>query len=166
MKKESFWDKAATRSVLASLVAILTGMVAGGLIILIVGLTNPTLGIKGAWEGIRLVVAGLFSTGRGSAGELTFGFNPTSFGNMLFRAMPLVMTGLSVALGNKAGLFNIGAPGQFLAGTAASLYVALSVPTSGMPCASGSSSLLSVMTIARFLPVTMRILPSFSRRCR
>ena len=133
MKKESFWDKAATRSVLASLVAILTGMVAGGLIILIVGLTNPTLGIKGAWEGIRLVVAGLFSTGRGSTGELTFGFNPTSFGNMLFRAMPLVMTGLSVALGNKAGLFNIGAPGQFLAGTAASLYVALSVPTSVMP---------------------------------
>ena len=133
MKKESFWDKTATRSVLASLVAILTGMVAGGLIILIVGLTNPTLGIKGAWEGIRLVVAGLFSTGRGSAGELTFGFNPTSFGNMLFRAMPLVMTGLSVALGNKAGLFNIGAPGQFLAGTAASLSVALSVPTSVMP---------------------------------
>ena len=133
MKKESFWDKTATRSVLASLVAILTGMVAGGLIILIVGLTNPTLGIKGAWEGIRLVVAGLFSTGRGSAGELTFGFNPTSFGNMLFRAMPLVMTGLSVALGNKAGLFNIGAPGQFLAGTAASLYVALSVPTSALP---------------------------------
>ena len=133
MKKESFWDKTATRSVLASLVAILTGMVAGGLIILIVGLTNPTLGIKGAWEGIRLVAAGLFSTGRGSAGELTFGFNPTSFGNMLFRAMPLVMTGLSVALGNKAGLFNIGAPGQFLAGTAASLYVALSVPTSALP---------------------------------
>ena len=133
MKKESFWDKTATRSVLASLVAILTGMVAGGLIILIVGLTNPTLGIKGAWEGIRLVVAGLFSTGRGSAGELTFGFNPTSFGNMLFRAMPLVMTGLSVALGNKAGLFNIGAPGQFLAGTAASLSVALSVPTSVLP---------------------------------
>ena len=133
MKKESFWDKTATRSVLASLVAILTGMVAGGLIILIVGLTNPTLGIKGAWEGIRLVVAGLFSTGRGSTGELTFGFNPTSFGNMLFRAMPLVMTGLSVALGNKAGLFNIGAPGQFLAGTAASLSVALSVPTSVLP---------------------------------
>ena len=133
MKKESFWDKTATRSVLASLVAILTGMVAGGLIILIVGLTNPTLGIKGAWEGIRLVVAGLFSTGRGSAGELTFGFNPTSFGNMLFRAMPLVMTGLSVALGNKAGLFNIGAPGQYLAGTAASLFVALSVPTNVVP---------------------------------
>lgn len=133
MKKESFFDKAGTRSVLASLVAILVGMLAGGVIILIVGLTNPTLGIKGAWEGIRLVVAGLFATGRDASGSLIFGFNSASFGNMLFRAVPLIMTGLSVALGNKAGLFNIGAPGQYLAGTAASLFVALSVPTNVVP---------------------------------
>ena len=132
MRKVSFWDKAGTRSVLASLVAILIGMLAGGLIILIVGLTNPSLGLSGAWEGIRLVVAGLFCTGR-EAGALTFGFNPTTFGNMLFRAVPLIMTGLSVALGNKAGLFNIGAAGQYLAGTAASLYVSLSLPTNVLP---------------------------------
>ena len=133
MKKESFFDKAGTRSVLASLVAILVGMLAGGIIILIVGLTNPSLGIKGAWEGIRLVVAGLFAKGRDSSGNLLFGFNPASFGNMLFRAAPLVMTGLSVALGNKAGLFNIGAPGQYLAGTAASLFTALYLPTNVLP---------------------------------
>ncbi|MBQ7655693.1 MAG: ABC transporter permease [Clostridia bacterium] len=133
MKKDSFWDKAGTRSVLASLVAILIGMLAGGIVILVVGATNPTLGISGAWEGIRLVVAGLFAKGRDAAGSLVFGFNPTTFGNMLFRAVPLIMTGLSVALGNKAGLFNIGAPGQYLAGTAASLYVALSIPTSSVP---------------------------------
>ena len=133
MKKSSFFDKAGTRSVLASLVAILIGMLAGGLVILIVCATNPTLGLSGAWEGIRLVVAGLFAKGRDAAGSLVFGFNPTTFGNMLFRAVPLIMTGLSVALGNKAGLFNIGAPGQYLAGTAASLYVALSIPTSSVP---------------------------------
>ena len=133
MKRESFWDKAGTRSVLASLIAILIGMMAGGIIILIVGLTTPSLGIKGAWEGIRLVVAGLFSTGRNASGGLTFGFNSAAFGNMLFRAVPLMMTGLSVALGNKAGLFNIGAPGQYLAGTAASLYVSLSLSSSSMP---------------------------------
>ncbi len=133
MKKESFLDKAGTRSVLASLVAILIGMLAGGLVILIVGLTNPSLGLSGAWEGIRLVVAGLFAKGRDAAGGLIFGFNPASFGNMLFRAVPLIMTGLSVALGNKAGLFNIGAAGQYLAGTAASLYVSLSLPTNVLP---------------------------------
>lgn len=131
--KTSFWEKEGTRSVLASLIAILIGMLAGGVMILIVGLTNPGLGIKGAWEGIRLVVGGLFSTGRNTAGNLTFGFNSAAFGNMLFRAMPLVMTGLSVALGNKAGLFNIGAPGQYLAGTTASLYIALNIPTTVVP---------------------------------
>ncbi|MBR4359138.1 MAG: ABC transporter permease [Clostridia bacterium] len=133
MKKESFWEKAGTRSVLASLVAILIGMLAGGIVILIVGATNSTLGLGGAWEGLRLVVAGLFSKGRDAAGNLIFGFNPTTFGNMLFRAVPLIMTGLSVALGNKAGLFNIGAPGQYLAGTAASLFVSLSLPTNVLP---------------------------------
>ena len=133
MKKESIWDKAAVRSVMASLIAILIGMLAGSVIILIVGLTNPSLGISGAWEGIRLVFAGLFATGRNAVGRLTFGFNSVTFGNMLFRAMPLMMTGLSVALGNKAGLFNIGAAGQYLAGTAASLYVALSLPTGVIP---------------------------------
>ncbi len=134
MKKiRELFAKAGTRSVLASLLSILIGMLIGGIIILIVGLTNPSLGIKGAWEGIRLVVGGLFSTGRDAAGNLTFGFNSSTMGNMLFRAVPLLMTGLSVALGNKAGLFNIGAPGQYLAGTAASLFVALSVPTSAVP---------------------------------
>ncbi|MBQ7656427.1 MAG: ABC transporter permease [Clostridia bacterium] len=133
MKKESFFDKAGTRSVLASLVAILIGMLAGAVVILFVGLTNPALGFSGAWEGISLVVAGLFSKGRDAAGSLIFGFNPTTFGNMLFRAVPLIMTGLSVALGNKAGLFNIGAAGQYLAGTAASLYVSLSLPTNVVP---------------------------------
>ena len=131
--KTSFGDKEGTKSVLASLLAIVVGMLAGSIIIFIVGLTNSTLGLKGAWDGIRLVVAGLFSTGRDTAGNLTFGFNPTTFGNMLFRAAPLVMTGLSVALGNKAGLFNIGAPGQFLAGTCASLYIALDIPTTVVP---------------------------------
>ncbi len=131
--KTSFWDREGTKSVLASLIAILVGMLAGSIIILAVGLGNPNMGPKGAWEGIRLVVGGLFSKGRDAAGNLTFGFNPTTFGNMLFRATPLVMTGLSVALGNKSGLFNIGAPGQYLAGTTASLYIALSIPTSAVP---------------------------------
>ena len=131
--KSSFWDKDGAKSVLASLIAILVGMLAGCVIIVCVGLPNANMGAKGAWEGVRLVIAGLFSTGRDAAGKLTFGFNPTTFGNMLFRATPLVMTGLSVALGNKAGLFNIGASGQYLAGTTASLYIALSIPTTVVP---------------------------------
>jgi len=117
------------RTVQASLLSILIGLGAGSLIILLVGLSSPDLGLKSAWEGIRLVFFGIISTGRDAAGTLTFGFNPASVGNMLFRATPLILTGLSVALANKTGLFNIGAPGQYLAGTAATLFIALSLGT-------------------------------------
>ena len=126
------WHRDGTRSVMASVLSILAGLIAGSLIVLIVGLCNPTLGLKSVWEGVRLILGGLFATGRDAAGALTFGFNPASVGNMLFRATPLILTGLSVAVAFKTGLFNIGAPGQYLAGTAATLFIALSIPSSEM----------------------------------
>ena len=132
-KKTSFWKKDGTRSVLASLLSILIGLGVGGVVALLVGLGNANIGAKGAWEGIRLIVMGLFSTGRNSAGALTFGFNPVNIGNMLFRATPLILTGLSVALAFKTGLFNIGAAGQYLAGTCATLFIALSIPSGTVP---------------------------------
>ena len=69
----------------------------------------------------------------GILGALTFGLNPRNLGNLLFRATPLLMTGLSVSVAFKTGLFNIGAPGQYLMGTAATLLVSLSIPTSVLP---------------------------------
>lgn len=126
---KNFLQKEGTRSVLASLISILIGLVAGSVLILIVGLTTKGLGLQSAWEGIRLVFFGLFSTGRNASGALTFGFNPSIVGNMLFRATPVILTGLSVAVAFKTGLFNIGAPGQYLAGTTVTLLIALSVPT-------------------------------------
>ena len=126
-------QKEGTKSVMASLIAILIGLAVGAVIILIVGIFNPSLGMKGALEGVQLVFGGLFSTGRDTAGALTFGFNSTNMGNMLFRATPLILTGLSVAVAFKTGLFNIGAPGQYLMGTAATLILALSIPTEVVP---------------------------------
>ena len=122
-----------TRTVLASIVSILIGLVVGAIIVLIVGLTSDNLSLTSAWEGIRLIFGGIFSTGRDSAGALTFGFNPTNLGNMPFRATPLIMTGLSVAVAYKTGLFNIGAPGQYLMGTMASLMLALGIPSTVVP---------------------------------
>jgi len=133
MKKNSFLRSPGARSVMASVISILIGLLAGSVLIWIVGLVSPTISAKGIWEGIRLVFAGLFSTGRNAAGALTFGFNPTNIGNMLFRATPLVLTGLSVAVAFKTGLFNIGAPGQYLAGTAASLFIGLGLSTGSGP---------------------------------
>ena len=132
-QKASFWSKDGTRSVLASLLSILIGLAVGSVIVILVGLLNPALGLSGAWDGVRLIFGGIFSTGRNAAGTLTFGFNSTNVGNMLFRATPLILTGLSVAVAFKTGLFNIGAPGQYLMGTAASLMLALGIPSETVP---------------------------------
>ena len=131
-KLSAFYAKDSTQKVVASLLSILIGLVVGSLVILIVGLTSKSISTKGAWEGIRLIFAGIFSTGRDASGVLSWGFNPTSVGNMLFRATPLIMTGLSIAVAYKTGLFNIGAPGQYLMGTMVSLMLALSLPTETM----------------------------------
>ena len=118
---------------LSSLLSIVIGLVVGGLIVLFVGLGNSEIGADGAGEGLRLIFAGILSTGRDASGALSWGFNPTNVGNMLFRAMPVIMTGLSVAVAFKTGLFNIGAPGQYLMGTMVSLVIALSIDTAAVP---------------------------------
>ena len=118
---------------LSSLISIVVGLLVGGIVVLIVGLVEPKITSGSVWDGIRLIFAGILSTGRDAAGSLTWGFNAQNIGNMLFRATPLIMTGLSVAVAFKTGLFNIGAPGQYLMGTLASLYIALGIPSSSVP---------------------------------
>jgi simple sugar transport system permease protein len=125
--------KEGVKSVLASIISILIGLIIGSLLILVVGIVDKNLSLATAWEGIRLVFFGIFSTGRSAAGSLTWGFNPQNIGNMLFRAIPLILTGLSVAVAFKTGLFNIGAPGQYLMGTAVTLMLALGIPTEVVP---------------------------------
>jgi len=120
-------------SVYSALISILIGMVVGALIVIIVGLSKSNISTGGIWDGIRLVFLGVFSTGRGDSGALTFGFNAVNLGNMLFRAVPLIMCGLSVAVAFKTGLFNIGAPGQYLLGTAGTLSVGLTLGNAGCP---------------------------------
>ena len=127
------YEREGTRKVLASLISILVGLTVGAIVVVIVGLTKDTITTKGMWDGVRLIFAGILSTGRDAAGNLTWGFQGRALGNMLFRATPLIMTGLSVAIANKTGLFNIGAPGQYLMGTMASLMIALGIPAGTMP---------------------------------
>lgn len=131
--KSPLMERESVRSILASVLSILIGLVVGCIIILLVGLSSKSLSLSSAWDGIRLVFFGIFSTGRDAMGQLTWGFNPQSVGNMLFRATPLIMTGLSVAVAFKTGLFNIGAPGQYLMGTMVSLMLALGIPSEMVP---------------------------------
>ena len=127
------YRKDGTRTVLASILSIIIGLAVGSIIVLIVGAASANISGASTWDGIRLVLFGILSTGRDASGALAFGFNPTSIGNMLFRATPLIMTGLSVAVAYKTGLFNIGAPGQYLMGTMASLMLALGIPSETVP---------------------------------
>lgn len=130
--KEKWYRTDGAKSVLSAIISILIGMAVGMLIIIIVGLTKDNISAKGIWEGVRLVFLGVFSTGREN-GVLTFGFNPVNMGNMLFRATPLIMTGLSVAVAFKTGLFNIGAAGQYLMGTMGTLTVGLTLGNTDCP---------------------------------
>ncbi len=130
--KQKWYRSDSAKSVLSAIISILIGMAVGTLIIIIVGLTKDGISMKGIWEGIRLVFLGVFSTGR-DGGALSFGYNPVNLGNMLFRATPLVMTGLSVAVAFKTGLFNIGAAGQYLMGTMGTLTVGLTLGNTGCP---------------------------------
>lgn len=123
------------KTVASSLISIFIGIVFGGLLLFVVSLINENMDPSTAWDGFRIVLAGIFNTGRDhdAGGALTFGVNSRLIGDMLFRATPLIMTGLSVALAYKTGLFNIGAPGQYLMGTMSAIVVALSLDTSKLP---------------------------------
>ena len=127
------YRKEGTKKVLASLISIVVGLFVGALVVTIVGLSKDTISATGIWDGVRIVFAGILCTGRDAAGALTWGYNSRAWGNMLFRATPIIMTGLSVAIANKTGLFNIGAPGQYLMGTMASLMIALGIPSEVVP---------------------------------
>ena len=88
-------------SVLSSLVAVLAGLLVG-LIVLLISDASSALP---AFVDI-----------------VTFGFQSSrNFGEVLYFATPIILTGLSVGFAYKTGLFNIGASGQFTMGA----YVAI-----------------------------------------
>jgi len=55
--KSPLMKKAPTYSLRASIISILIGLLTGAVVILIVGAFNPLISLKGAWDGIRLVLS-------------------------------------------------------------------------------------------------------------
>lgn len=88
-----------------SLLAVLFGLLAGGLLMLLTG-HNPI-------EGYTYLIQGGLK-------------NPERIGNTLATATPLILTGLSVAFAFRTGLFNIGAAGQMLFGGFCATAIGLS----------------------------------------
>lgn len=130
------WKKPATKAIAASLLAILCGLIVGCIILLCFSgktISGIKISFKTGIEAIELVFTSALNTGRNASGNLIFGFNGKNIGNILFQATPLIIVGLSVGVAFKTGLFNIGAPGQYLMSTAATLIIALSIPTTVIP---------------------------------
>lgn len=110
------------KSVLSSLLCIAAGILVGFVVLLILAITSDKIPVSDAFEGIWIILEGPFASG--SAQNIAF-----VLGDMFFETAPLLLTGLSVAIAFKTGLFNIGAPGQYLMGAMGSVIVALSIPT-------------------------------------
>ncbi|MCL2209177.1 MAG: ABC transporter permease [Treponema sp.] len=88
---------------LSSIVAVLVGLLAGLVILL---LSNASQAFHGFWA----ILSGGFS-------------NLKEFGQVLYFATPIILTGLSVGFAARTGLFNIGAAGQFIVGAFAAVLV-------------------------------------------
>lgn len=123
--KNDGWKQA-----LPAVISIGIGLLTGCVIILAVAAADPEISLKSGLEAVKIILFGTFTKGRDAAGDLVFSLSESNAGDLLFRSMPVIMTGLSVAFAFKSGLFNIGAAGQYLLGTAATLITALSLPQS------------------------------------
>lgn len=97
LKSESF------SSFSSSIMAIACGLLVGFVVLLA---SNPAMAAKG-FGAILL----------GGVSDMK------NLGQVFYFATPIIMTGLSVGFANKTGLFNIGAPGQFIMGAFAAVYV-------------------------------------------
>ena len=125
----------AVQSLLASLACIIVGLLIGYIVLLFI---NPA----GAWDAILTVIKNFFYYPSKPA-ALKY------FGSTLVKTVPLMLCGLSVLFAYKVGLFNIGAAGQYCIGAALSLYAALGLGWSWLPCmllAIAAGALLGVIS--------------------
>jgi simple sugar transport system permease protein len=106
---------------------------------------NPRVGLSTAWETLRVAYVSLFEGSFGSPRTIVEGFqtwrnedNPRPLysalrplSESLVNSIPYILAGLAVALGFRAGLFNIGAEGQLVVGAIATAFVgyAVKLPT-------------------------------------
>jgi len=95
------------RTFLVSFIAVLLGLVAGAIMMLLVG-ANPVTGY------VYLFRGGLMNIER--------------IGNTLATATPIIFSGLAVAFAFRTGMFNIGAAGQMLAGGFCATAVGILLP--------------------------------------
>jgi ABC-type uncharacterized transport system permease subunit len=130
----AFLRRARRASVIPAL-AVLLGLLAGAVVIIVAN------ALAGRGWNLLLPIEAYASMLQGALGSVD-GVIRT-----LAEATPLILAGLAVAVGFKAGLFNIGANGQFLIGALAAAAVGWAVadlsPLVAIPLALGAGMLFS-----------------------
>lgn len=119
-EKESFLAKPAVQSIIASLLCIIVGLFIGYIALLFIN-------AQGATDAIITIIKNYF-TYPTKAAALKY------CGNTLVKVAPLLMCALSIQFCYQAGLFNIGAAGQYVVGAGASLFCALKLGLSWHVC--------------------------------
>lgn len=143
--------KKVREAALVPALAVFTGLLIGAIVIIISDaeviaaygnfFSDPLKALSLTWQTIAAAYGALFIGSFGSFDRLVEGisvFVSTGETRQLLRAIypfteslvtstPYILTGLSVAIGFRAGLFNIGAEGQFFIGALCSAYVGYSI---------------------------------------
>ena len=112
--------KDSAQSLIASLICIILGVFLGYVVLLCIN-------SKGAWDAIVAVLKNFMTYSKAK-------LRLKNFGGTLVKTAPLLMCALSVLFAYKAGLFNIGAAGQYCVGICACLYAALAWGWGWLPC--------------------------------
>lgn len=120
-QKSRLLEKEGFSNFMASLLAIVCGLVIGFVVLLV---ADPAH----AFPGLVAILTGGLSDLR-------------NLGQVLYAATPIILTGLSVGFANKTGLFNIGASGQFIVGAYAAVLI-------GVRCAFIPGPLLWLVCLA------------------
>lgn len=138
---------AALQSILLPLLAVLTGLIIGAIVIIVTDpavvaafgkfFKAPGAAFAAAWKSISTAYGALFhgsfgslpemirALGSGDPAAMRQAFYPVT--ESLTASTPYIFAGLGVALGFRAGLFNIGAEGQFFIGSLGAAFVGYSL---------------------------------------
>lgn len=108
MKKKSIFRSDGFQTFVTSLICIIVGVLIGYIVLLFIN-------AEGAGKAITDVLRNFIGEGKPLK----------AFGTTLLKTAPLLMCSLSILFSYKVGLFNIGAAGQYVAGSCAAIYAAL-----------------------------------------
>ncbi|MCR5416626.1 MAG: ABC transporter permease [Pseudobutyrivibrio sp.] len=113
-EKISFFRRPAVQTILASVLCAVLGILLGYIILL-------TMNAEHATEGISAILTNFFKFSGNTKVLMKY------MGSFLVKSMPLILCAEAILFAYKAGLFNIGAAGQYTVGIIASLYTSLAL---------------------------------------